>query len=386
MPTLTFYPLGNADSAFIELDNGINILIDYAHTKSSEEYGDEKVFLPSEIKRKLSCYRRSSIDIVAFTHADEDHTRGAADFFEFNYANKYRSKGRVKINELWVPAAMIVEKGLQGDSRVIRQEARHRLKMGYGIRVFSSPGLLDNWLRREGIDEKIARRCVVISAGNIIPAASLTDGGCVIPEISLKDAGCEIFVHAPFAFRDGDSLQSRNDGSLFLHLTFTTAGKKTRVIMGADTTWDVIEDIIRITRYYGREERLKWDIYRVSHHCSYLSLAPDKGDEITVPSQTIDWLFEQGSDGCYIVSSSHPVPADDVSALPPHRQAANYYKQKACAKGGEFLVTMEYPNMYSPKPMVFNIGAHGAKLEKITSVADLIDVPLAEREVIKIDS
>lgn len=352
MPKITFYPLGNADSTLIELDNGKNILIDYAHAKSAEECGDEKIVLARELRRKLDHYS-PYLDVVAFTHADEDHTRGAADFFVFEHASKYRSKGRVRINELWVPAAMIVEEGLQGDDRAIRQEARYRLKKGYGVRVFSSPGLLDDWLEKEGIDDRAARECIVTSAGNVVSGFDL-----------LND-GLEVFVHAPFAFRDGDALQSRNAGSLFLHLTFVVDGRKTRVIMGADTTWEVIEDIIRITKYYGREERLQWDIYRVSHHCSYLSLAPDKGNEVTVPSQSIDWLFRQGNVGGYIISSSQPIPSADDSDQPPHRQAANYYRKKTQAIGGEFMVTMEYPNIYLPRPMVFNIGVHGVSLARV---------------------
>lgn len=349
---ITFYPVGNADSTLIELDNGKNILIDYAHSQEAEECGDEKVVLDREIRSKLSHYD-PHIDVVVFTHADEDHTRGAADFFAFEHASKYQSKGRVRINELWVPAALIVEEGLKGDDRVIRQEARHRLKKGSGVKVFSRPGLLDAWLSREGIEEQSARRCIVISAGRTVPGFD-----------QLSD-GLEVFVHSPFAFRDGASLQSRNDGSLFLHLTFIVGDRKTRVMMGADTTWEVLADIIRITKYYGREERLQWDIYRVAHHCSYLSLAPEKGKDTTAPSRDIDWLFTQGSKGSYIISSSQPIPSSDDSAQPPHRQAANYYRKKAHANGGEFLVTMEHPSVYLPRPLTFSIGAHGITLARV---------------------
>ncbi len=361
MAKITFYPLGNADSTLIELNNGKTMLIDYAHSKKSEDCDDEKIVLDREIRRRLNHYN-PHIDVVAFTHADEDHTRGAVDFFALEHANKYRSKGRVGIGELWVPAAMIVEEGLKGDSRAIRQEARYRLKKGHGVRVFSCPGLLDDWLSREGVDMESSQRCVAISAGN------------VIPKFDLLNDGLEAFVHSPFASRDGKGLQSRNDGSLFLHLTFASDGRKTRVMMGADATWDVLEDIIRITKYYGHEERLKWDIYRVSHHCSYLSLSPDKGEEVTIPSESIDWLFKQGSVGSYIISSSSPIAASgEGSSQPPHRQAANYYRQKARFLDGEFLVTMEYPDAYLPRPMVFTISAHGITLESITtSVTDSI--------------
>ena len=344
MPSITFYPVGNADSTLIELDSGCKMLIDYAHSKSSEEHDDKKVDLSREIRGKLAA-AEPCLDIVAFTHADEDHTRGAADFFELEHADKYHGNGRVRINELWVTAAMIVEEGLHGDDRAIRQEARHRLKQGRGIRVFSSPGLLDDWLLKNGIPKQAVER-LLIDAGNVVSVGN----------------ELEIFVHSPFAFRDGDSLQSRNEGSLVLHLTFNVQGQETRVMMGADTTHEVLSDIIKITKNHKHCERLEWDIYRVSHHCSYLSLSPDKGHTITEPTDDIDWLFNQGNVGCYIVSSSQPIPDNDISDQPPHRQAANYYKSKVWSN--KFLVTMEHPSVSSPEPLVFDIGRHGAMLKK----------------------
>ena len=61
----------------------------------------------------------------------------------------------------------------------------------------------------------------------------------------------------------------------------------------------------------------------------------------------------------------------------PHRQAANYYREVASDKDGEFVVTMEHPKVSSPKPVVVEISGLGAKLKKtqlvgsaaVTSVA-----------------
>lgn len=350
MIKITFYPVGNADTSLIEFENGKRMLVDFAHSINGENEDDKKVDLASEL-RKLLNEKDPCFDIVAFTHSDEDHTRGAADFFEFDFAQKYQGDGRVKIKELWVPAAMVLEEGLKGDDQVIRQEARYRLKRGSGIRVFSSPNLLDEWFKAEGID-KSTRVHLLTDAGNIVPGLTRTTDGV------------EVFVHSPFAHRDGDELQSRNEGSLFLHFTLEVEGTETRLIMGADTTHEVLEEIITITRFKKRDERLKWDLYKLSHHCSYLSLSAEKGEEITKPSDAINWLFENTNHGSYIISPSNPIPDNDDCDLPPHRQAANYYKKKCSENGGNFKVTMEHPNTWKPEPMIFEVGKYGPTLKK----------------------
>ena len=62
---------------------------------------------------------------------------------------KYQGGDRVPIPELWVPAAMLLEEGThenRADEFIIwRQEARHRLRQGKGIRVFSKPEKLRSW-------------------------------------------------------------------------------------------------------------------------------------------------------------------------------------------------------------------------------------------------
>jgi hypothetical protein len=87
--------------------------------------------------------------------------------FGIGYASCYQGGDRVKINELWVPAAAIVEDGLEDCARVIRQEARHRLRTGEGIRVFSRPELLKSWLESEGLSLE-SRGHLITDAGNLV--------------------------------------------------------------------------------------------------------------------------------------------------------------------------------------------------------------------------
>ena len=109
------------------------------------------------------------------------------------------------------------------------------------------------------------------------------------------------------------------------------------------------------------------------HHCSYLSLGPKRGTDKTEPIKNVKWLFEtQGQRGCYVVSSSDPIPVkgteQDKSNYPPHRQAANYYRDMVKDKDGEFTVTMEHPNISNPKPVEIEITGLGASLKKRLAV------------------
>lgn len=81
----------------------------------------------------------------------------------------------------------------------------------------------------------------------------------------------------------------------------------------------------------------------------------------------VKWLFEQGKEKGLLVSTSDIIPDEDTEQ-PPHRQAANYYKERAIAIKGEFVVTMEHPKKSNPQPLVINIDNYGATLIKAIAV------------------
>ena len=371
MHSLTFFPLGNADCCRTDLINGMKILFDYANCCDPDDNEDLRINLADALRDDLKEAGRDYYDVVAFTHADSDHICGASDFFYLDHAKKYQDDDRIKINELWVPAAMILESNLDGDAYVLRAEARYRLKKGKGIRVFSRPDRLKDWLESEGI--KLEDRIHLI-----------TDAGQLVPGFNLSSEGVEFFVHSPFAVRQDGELIDRNENSLVVQAKFAYEGQDTRVILGGDATYDVWTDIVNITKYHKREDRLKWDAFKVSHHCSYLSLSDEKGEIKTEPVDEVKWLFEQGEARGIIVSSSKPIPESYEEIQPPHRQAANYYREKASAIDGEFVVTMEHPTKSKPKPLVIKIDDSGAVIKKqiITGAAAVISrLPRAGREL-----
>jgi hypothetical protein len=360
---IEIFNLGKAETFRIDLANGRKILVDYANVGDSGNPDDRRCDLPKHLRRDLDAADRKSYDVVMFTHLDDDHVRGACDFFWLDHAECYKTEDRVRIQELWVPAAAVVEEGSKDDARVIRQEARHRLRAGKGIRVFSAPDSLRDWFETEKLDlDHYKRRGLVIDAGSLVPG------------FDLQKDGVEFFVHSPFAtVQNNGSVLERNRDSIVMQATFQIAEELTRMLITADVAYDVLDEIVRMTKLHGNERRLLWDIHDLSHHCSYKAIGPEKGNEITEPSEGVAWLFEQGQPNAILVSSSWEIPTTDTDQ-PPHRQAAAYYTAEAARLKGEFLVTMEQPTISKPEPIVILISARKAKVSKLNPSGGIVAV------------
>lgn len=356
MPQLTFYPLGNADCCLIDLASGEKILCDFADMRDLDDRDDRRIGLARALRDDLNQADRDYLDVVAFTHLDDDHIRHASDFFHLKHASKYQSSERIKIRELWVPAAAIIEDGVEDEAKIIRAEARYRLKEGSGIRVFSRPAQLEAWLSNQGLTLASRRHLI-------------TDAGQIVPTFARSVHGVEFFVHSPFAYRtDEGEILDRNTDSLAFQATFIVDDVVTRVLFSADLDHEALSAIVATTKAHGNNERLRWDVVKLPHHCSYLSLGPKKGEEVTEPVPDVAWLYEvQGDKRAKIVSTSWPIPVDGEDVQPPHTQAANYYRQVVDAEDiqGEFLVTMEHPDVASPKPLVIIIDGTKARVKKL---------------------
>ena len=353
MAKLTFFPLGNADCCRIDLDNGNKLLFDFAATRDPSDKNDLRIDLPKELQSDLRAAGRDRYEVVAFTHLDKDHYVGASEFFYFEHAQKYQDGDRIRIGTLWVPAAIITEKTPDEDeARIIQSEARYRLKKGAGIRVFSRPDALKDWLKNHGLT--VQERAHLI-----------TDAGQLVPEFTTKAQGAEFFVHSPFTSRQEDgTLVDRNRDSIAVQATFVCGGSETRVILGADLDHEALSDIVRITKAKGNQSRLEWDVFKLPHHCSYLSLGPEKGTHKTEPVPEVKWLYgKQGHTGGIMVSTSKPMPPGD-EVQPPHKQAAKYYREVAGAIGGKFVVTMEHPSSSKPDKLEITACEGGATLHK----------------------
>jgi hypothetical protein len=357
MHKVIFYPVGNGDSSQIVLQNGRRLLFDYHHQKKSEEVGSTLFNLSKQLRDELKKAHRDDVDVLALTHGDDDHIAYSTEFFELWHATKYQGDGRIKIGELWVPAAMVLESGTneqQGNEVIIwRQEARYRLRQGKGIRVFSKPEKLKEWLEANRLTLERRRHLI-------------TDAGQLVPGFTLASDGVEFFCHSPFVKHVDGRDVLRNEASLIFQVRFEVDGTRFDFFAVGDSTHEVLDDIVAITKFHENDHRLYWNIYNIPHHCSYLALGPEKGEKTTRPTDGVAELLGHGQRDAYIVSSSDPIRSDEaayVQQQPPHIQAKNTYVGGLNKIGGRrFLVTMEEPSAARPQPIVFEITGGGGKL------------------------
>ena len=351
-----FFPLGNADTLRIDLADGRKLLVDYADTRNRDDENDLRCELPEELRRDLRKARRGYYDAVCITHIDNDHCKGFGDFFWLEHAKAYQDDNRIKFSDLWVPAAAVLEENLKDDARLIRAEARHRLKVGKGVLIFSRPDRLKQWMKKNEIDYD-SRRHLIVDAGRLVPGFS-KEGA----------AQAEFFVHSPFGWRlDETTVIDRNEASIVMQVTFREGHRDSYLLLGSDIDHETISEIVQVTKTHGNEERLLWDLMKLFHHCSYLALGPERGTDETKAVPDVKWLFEtQGRDRATIVSPSWPIPIkgskDDEDVQPPHRQAANYHRRVAKQIDGQFTVTMEEPSRTRPRSFGYKITTFGVAL------------------------
>ena len=364
---IVFYPVGNGDTSQLVLSQGRRVLFDFCHRNKADSADTPEIDLKKRLKEELDVAGRDYFDVVAFTHADADHIMGSTEFFELQHASKYQGDGRIKIRQLWVPAAMVLESATndqQSDEFVtLRQEARHRLLEGKGILVFSKPQALMDWLvpkLKERGEAPTARDHLFIDAGTLVPGFSLTADGA------------EFFCHSPFIEHcDGGDI-IRNTAALVFNVRLQAGANTFDYLEVGDAHWEDLEDIVSISKYHKNEDRLAWDLINIPHHCSYLSLSDEKGEKETEPKPLVKELLLAGKQDSYIVSCSKPVVDIKESynqIQPPHIQARKAYKRYLDeVNGRKFLVTMEEPNATKPEPLVFDVTPGGVSWTKMALI------------------
>lgn len=356
---LIFYPVGNGDCNLIKLSSGKKIIIDFYHPKGCEGDDTNEINLIQALRDDLENVKE--IDVLVITHADNDHVGGLEDFFELPHADKYIGKiekegkkyDRIKIKELWVPAYAVIGEQPSGSASVLKNEALDRIKKGTGIRVFSATQKFKDWLSKNDIN----------GDGFIIYPGTFVNGTIDEAEDQVK-----IFCHAPFV-KNGEE-EDRNKASIVLHFTFSDTG--IRFLTMGDQTYEVISDIVFNTINHNNMDKFEWDILKIPHHCSYCSIASEKGKDETEPenNNVRAWL-NAGQQNCIIISSSRCCPPSvDENAQPPHAQAMACYKKYAKEKNGTFIITMEHPDKNGPERLQITINENGHKLNDVGNNKD----------------
>lgn len=364
---IIFYPVSNGDTSQIILSDGRRFLFDFNHRATGEKDDSPHIDLIKRLRVELREARKLNIDVFAITHTDTDHISGALDFFELRHADKYQVGDRIKLDTLWVPAVVLLDRVAiderSDDFAIWKKEAWHRLMEGKGIRIFSKPAELMKILA-----SKLAEKQLPENARDHL----FVEAGQLVKDFLLESDGIEFFCHSPFADHEEDGTTvEHNEESLIFQIRMKVEGTVTDFLQCGDTNWEMLEDIVNITQYYKREDRLKWHLYNIPHHCSYRALSDKKGERETIPKPNVQKLLAYCHAGAYMVSSSFPISstADAYEQeQPPHIQARNAYESSLRKNHGtRLLVTMETPNTKEPKPIEYEVGRWGLRLESATS-------------------
>lgn len=342
---LVFFPIGNAETCLLSLNNGSKILFDYADMFDGSATDDRY-----DIKKELGAIKE--FEIVLFSHAHDDHTRGASDFFFLDHAKKYQSDTRAKIKELWVSAAFLLDTDLENnsDAKILREEARYRLKNGYGVKVFANPNNLSDWLKEHEIKYEDVDH-LIVHAGQTLELPDTLEG-------EMK-----VFVHAPFS-DESEEVNDKNDPSIVLQVCLINDKHETNILITGDTPYQVLDKIVDISTENDNEKYLAWDIYDIPHHCSYTGLN-DKGEKevrVITPTENIQWLLTQSGKNAYMVASCVKITEE---TSPPHISAKRAY-EKYSAEDVSFLATMEHTPLSGgkPTPIKFLIDSMGVTLRQ----------------------
>ena len=346
---IRFYPVGNGDSSLIENDDGRYLLIDYNSPDEAKDDDDERINLADELDERL---QDNGLDVLMITHSHEDHFGGFSDYFWLDFAKKYQSDDRRKFTELWVPDALIWETGGNGEGKILRNEARYRLlDARSGIKIFGESESLKEFIEDSGKARYQDVKHLIFSPGDVINDFS----------------GFELFIHSPHSWKTEED-ENKNNKCIVVQADFRIDNNSvTRVIFGSDAESDAGGNIYSSTENNGNLDRLEFDVFKISHHCSHTALNKDeKGDLITEPIENVRQLFEvQGQNKCKIIASCKKIPSKSRrnDPGPPHYQAAEYYKKITSDKGGEFEVTMEQPiGVNNRNPIIVEITKYGPRI------------------------
>jgi hypothetical protein len=353
-----FWPVGTGDTTTVVIDTETVVQIDLRHVEVAEDENDPRVAVIDELVALLPEGGDGRPYLAAFgvTHLDLDHVKGFAELLE-----------RVTIGDLWfTPRVLWVQDQAElcEDAKAFVEEAKRRIEnmkkegevdSGDRIRII---GFSDDLAEHKDIYKNLPEQSVTV------PGAEFHS----VDGIDRSDA-FRAFVHAPFK---EDAEADRNDTSFALQITLTDGETTARALLLGDLAYPGVKRILE----RSEAEDLEFDVLLAPHHCSKsVMYGTDDGEsEDSLKQQLLDDLEDAAREGAHIVASAEPIPAVDADgANPPHRVAADHYKEIADA--GHFLVTGDH----APEPIVFEPGENGAILTSDTVAigSDEVDVSSA---------
>jgi hypothetical protein len=348
---LVFWPVGYGDSTTIVVDSETIVQIDIHHLEKSEDDSDPCVPIIDELIEHLPIGEDGKPYLAVFgaTHLDADHITGFAEF-----------RDRVTIGDLWFTPRVLWDQdkdGLCEDAQAFRDEAKRRIEKMKAKREVGS----GDRIRIIGYGDVLKKHSEIYEN---LPEGSVTIPGTAFTALDGVDRpdAIRVFVHAPFK---EDAEGERNETSFALQVTLRDGDSTLQAMLLGDLAYEGVKKIFE----RSEDEDLAWDVFLAPHQCSKsVMYAADEGEpEPTLKRALLDAIEAAGSEDRYIIASCTPIPdVDENGANPPHRIAADRYKERV--PSGHFLCTGEHPNEDAPEPIVFELTAEGSSLNAAAGV------------------
>ena len=349
---VVFWPVGTGDSSTVVVTDEVLIQVDLNDRAKADDDDAPEVPVVDLLVEALPTGSDDRPFLAAFvlTHADKDHCSGFADLLD-----------KATIGELWATPRMWREylddgkdADLCEDAKVFHEEVKRRVEAVKKAVAEGKEIALGDRVLVVGYDTDEHKH-----AYHDLPKEYLLKPGISLTKINGLDhlGRFEAFIHAPFK---ADCAAARNETSLSLQITLTEdGGRDGKVLLFGDLAYETIMKIFSYSEVHDRPQYLEWNLLLAPHHCSKYVMYVREGGKDVLKTDILEAFERHARDGSVVVASSRPIPPSDVDgANPPHKKAAERYKDYT----DRFICTMEWSSVEDPSPVVFGIDANGAQI------------------------
>lgn len=356
---LTVFASGNGDSILLEAHQR-TILTDI-HYRRDQAEDPENDRVPDFAPDIRAACPNHHLHVHVCTHLDKDHVGGWCEIFHCGRPEDWVAKpkdGEPKIiaDEIWCTPYAVNPHYVTDQAKPLHDEIRRRNAL------CGAPEGAKDGNRLKVMDTSTH------SAGAIVPGLEWRLLAPTPAEWNIPKAP------------EGESPTSSNPTSLVIQWTISVGGAKNLVLLGGDSTVEVMERIDEEIRKKN-PERVAWHVLVALHHCSRHSIGRvtnggSKDEEFEESAGALAALGEQRGEG-FIVSSSKRIIRG--APTPPSFHAKNRYL-RILARGGEvtdsirsrFMCTGGEADADKPDHIVFHLTAAGptrAQKRKIATAA-----------------
>jgi hypothetical protein len=365
--TISFFPVGNGDMTLIQTDAGKKILID-CNIRTGDEYPDVINQLRDKLTRDSD--ERLFIDLLVWTHPDEDHCKGIEEHFHLGAPEDWsEKKDLIFVNEIW-SSPMVYRRAsknhkLCDDAKALNREVKRRVKYFEGNN-FSNVG---NYVLILGNDESGKTDDIQ----DIV--MQLDSSRSYINNVNDYGFSARLLGPSPKTELDEDEEKlGKNHSSVIMNYTITSGFNAANFLSGGDAEVICWENLLQRMKGNYTKSYLEYDVLQAPHHCSWHSLSHDslsKAKEDGVEAETSDEAIEalsEAKNNAFIISSSNTIEDDEKD--PPAYKAKEEYEAIVDKVSGSFKCVDDHKNNDDENvPLEIEISSTGTKVLSIASIA-----------------